>query len=287
MLLAWPLGLSSSEAESLVKIGALFERSSRFPVAAGLFERASEIEPREPRYALYVGRVALKAAREPLPPAQAQAWIALSEQAFERARALSPYDPGHLVNLARLDIHRSTVIIPGQDEAYKEQADGLYQRALRMSPGNVVLLNEYALFQLLRRGRLDEAERNLRRSLEMDPDYFYTYTALGQLYVTRGQSGAGDKLENYRKAISYYDRSLGMQFSARTAVALGLLSLEVEDKPTSVTRLENALRFAPAPEAARKVHAHLARLYQELGQPEKAASHAAQAGIRPAPPQQP
>jgi tetratricopeptide (TPR) repeat protein len=285
-VLAGPLGLRRSEAESLVKIGALFERSSRHPVAAGLFARASALEPREPRYALHLGKVALKAAREPRPPAQAQAWIEISELAFERARELSPFDPRHLVNRARLDVHRAAVIIPGQEEPFKAEADSLYQRAIRMSPSDVVLLNEYALFQLLRRGRLDEAERNLKRSLEMDPDYFYTYTALGQLYVTRGQSGAGDKLESYRKAISYYDRSLGMQFSARTAVALGLLSLEVEDKPTSVARLENALRYGPTPEAARKVHATLARLYQELGQPEKAASHAAQAGV-PATPAQP
>jgi len=277
ILLAWPLGLARSEAESLVKIGALFERSSRFPVAAGLYERASQIDPREARYALYVGRVALKASRQPLPPVEGKGWLDLAEEAFQRARALSPYDPGHVLNLARLDIRRSEVVIPGQDEAYEEQAEGLYQRALRMSPSNVVLRNEYALFQLLKRGKLDDAERNLKQSLEMDPGYFYTYTALGQLYVTRGQSGAGDKLENYRTAIGYYDRSLTMQYSARTAVSLALLSLEVEDKPTSVARLENALRFGPAPEAARKVHAHLARLYRELEQPEKAAAHAAQA----------
>jgi tetratricopeptide (TPR) repeat protein len=279
--LAWPLALYKSEAESLLKIGAVFERSARYPVAAGLYERASELDPREPRYALHVGKAALLAAERPLPPAETASWMDLSEQAFERARALSPYDPGHIVNLARLDIRRAELAIPGQDEPYKEQAEALYARALRMAPNNVVLLDEYALFQLLRRGRLEDSERNLKRSLELDPDYFFTYTALGQLYVTRGQKGAGDKLTNYRTAIGYYDRSLRMQYSARTAVSLGLLSVEVEDKPTAVARLENALRFSPAPEAARKVHALLAQLYQALGQPEKAAAHAAQARLPP------
>src|SRR5262249_19046981 len=107
---------------------------------------------------------------------------------------------------------------------------------------------------------------------------------LGQLYVTRGQKGESDKLASYRTAVGYYDKSLSMQNSARTAVSLALLSLEVEDKATSVRRLENALRFSPAPDAARKVHAVLAQLYQSLGQPEKAAAHAAQSREAPPPP---
>jgi tetratricopeptide (TPR) repeat protein len=274
-LLAWPLALYKSEAESLVKIASVFERSSRFPVAAALYQRATEIDPREARYALYVGKVALKASRAPQPPADVQRWMDMGAQAFERARELSPWDPGHVLNLARLDIRRSELVIPGQDQPYAQRADEEYQRALRMSPNNVVLLNEYALFQLLRRGAIPEAEKNLQKSLEMEPGYFFTYTALGQLYVTRGQRGMGDKLENYKKAIDYYDRSLNMQNSARTAVSLGLLSLEVEDKPTSVARLERALTLGPAPEAARKVHAHLAQLYAALGQPDRAAAHAA------------
>jgi Tfp pilus assembly protein PilF len=64
-------------------------------------------------------------------------------------------------------------------------------------------------------------------------------------------------------------------------VSVGLLSVEAEDKPTAVVRLENALRYEPGPEAARKVHSLLAQLYQALGQPEKAAAHAAQARLPP------
>jgi len=286
-VLARSVGLRKAEAESLVQIGSVFERSSRYPVATAVYERASQIDPREPRYALFAGKASLLASRRPLPAPEIQSWIDISEQAFERARALSPYEPGHLANLARLKIRRSEVADPGQAEIYKDQAEDLYVRALRLSPNNEVLLDELGIFQLIRRGKLDDAERNLKRSLDLDPSYYLTYTALGELYVARGQAARDKRKHYYRSAIAYYEHSMKLQFSARTAVALGLLSLEVEDKPTSVRRLEDALRYEPTPDAARKVHAQLARLYQELGQPEKAAPHAALVAPPAAPPAPP
>ena len=276
--LAARVALFKSEAETLQQLGAVFERSSRYPIAAALYQRAAEIDPHEPRYPLYVGKAALEASRQRVSAADAWSWVRLSQDAFERARALSPYDPGHLANLARLMIRRSELAERGQAEVDKQKAEDLYARALRLSPSNVALLDEWAIFQLVRRGRLDAAEANLKRSLELDPSYYLTLTALGQLYTVRGQSGSGDKLADYRTAIAYYDRSLGLQNSARTAVARGLLSLEAEDKASAARRLEDALRLGPEPGAARRVHQQLARLYQELGQPQQAAAHAAQAG---------
>jgi tetratricopeptide (TPR) repeat protein len=282
VVLAPPFALRKVEAGSLLQTGQLFERSLRYPMATGLYRRAVELDPRDPRSDLQVGKAALEASRLPLPAGEIQGWLDLAQDAFERTLRLAPYDPDQLANLARLEVRLSEGVAADQAEVHKARADELYQRVLRLSPNNVALLDEYAYFQYTRRGQLDEAAANLKRSMLLDPTYYFTYVVLGEIYVVKGQAPSADRLGSYRIAIAYYDRALQLQFSARIAVAAALLSVEAQDKPTAVRRLEDSLRFEPGPEPSRKVHAQLARLYQELGQPAKAAEHAALLGPPPA-----
>ena len=147
--------------------------------------------------------------------------------AFERAKNLSPNNPGIL-----LDSSRHLAEHSGQYEVAIQSG----ARAIAIAPHDASLHSQYG-FLLLRAGNLAAAEKHIRESIRLDPGIYLTYFNLATVEYLQG---------NTAEAIAYLDQAVQMMSSAATfrvgykGYLFGLLG-ETEKAATQLSRLEMLL----------------------------------------------
>jgi len=183
----------------LFKQGMRFEAEGDFVTALSQYGGASDLAPKEDRYRLYLGRVALEIARREADAEQRQRYLSLAQEALETAKKLNPLNTDHTANLARL--HRMWGELEASEalrRAHWERSEAYYAEAHALSPQNAQLLNEWGL-SLLYLGERNSALETFERSLELDDAYAQTYVYLGDLYAREGAWDAA--VAQYRRAI--------------------------------------------------------------------------------------
>ena len=114
----------------------------------------------------------------------------------EHMRILRQKDPAQSVTYYLLE---------GQvlsDAQLNKEAYALYDKALQASPDNVDLLYAHSL-AAERLGKLEIAERDMRRILEMEPDNVRTLNALGYTLA--------DQTDRYEEALGYINRAYAQE----------------------------------------------------------------------------
>jgi tetratricopeptide (TPR) repeat protein/O-antigen ligase len=103
---------------------------------------------------------------------------------LERAAQLNPGNKDHSANLGRL--HSMWARRAGGGAEHYSQAIEAFERAHRIAPNDVVILNELAS-NLALAGDVAAAEARFQESLELDPTNAETYARLGEIYRVAGR----------------------------------------------------------------------------------------------------
>ena len=142
-----------------------------------------------------------------------------------------------------------------------------WDAVLAVYPDSAIAHNN-AASMLVNAGRLEEAERHLRRALEIDPEYKQPRINLGNIYSRR---------DEYEKAEKHYQMVLDESPNAPAALKnLGLLRVLQERYEAAIPILRKALERDPNSVSALN---SLGKAYFELGRTREAVS-AFQAALR-------
>jgi hypothetical protein len=186
---ALPLAITPSRADGFSKAAATFESQRRWPEAVAAYRDATRLQPREAYYFAGLGRSLLQDAAQ-YEPAARGARLQASRAAFERARALMPWDPDntrHLASLARMEAASR----PDGREAPLAEADALYADATRRMPGLTGLWVDWGWVDVDRR-RLPQALQKVNHALALNPERVDALALRG--YIESAQSSAaGDR----------------------------------------------------------------------------------------------
>jgi tetratricopeptide (TPR) repeat protein len=207
-------------ADVYAKVGNGLERHARWEAAASAHAGAFAQAPGEDRYAANLARVLMEqardAARHDRPAAERR--LARADELVAVAQRLSPLDPDHPTNQARLHRLWAAVALPEDRPHHLETALAAYERALALRPHHAGLWNEVALLQVAR-GRRNDAWRAFERSLALDAGYATTYLLRAELRAQAGDVAAA--VADYERALALDSTSpLAQEDRARARAAL-------------------------------------------------------------------
>jgi tetratricopeptide (TPR) repeat protein len=171
------------------------------------------------------------------------------------ARDLNPLYPEHTLNLARFYVPETPM---DSDAKVKlaELAGRYYAQAIRLSPGNVLLWNEWAVLDLDRQDP-DAALVKLAESLRRDPRYGPTYVALGNAY------GAQKDLE---RAAQAYRQALDLQPDLAEAHSRLAFTYYQQGQLTQAAQAYSRyIELAPRASNVWEAHKNLALIYKQMG----------------------
>jgi tetratricopeptide (TPR) repeat protein len=115
------------------------------------------------------------------------------------ARSLNPLLVDNTLNLARFYLPELPVNTPART-ALAERANRYYGQAIRLSPNQTTLWNEWARFDLEYRNDPDAAIAKLQHSLALEPEYAPTLLQLGQTHIAKNDLNQAAKV--YQRALA-------------------------------------------------------------------------------------
>jgi tetratricopeptide (TPR) repeat protein len=298
-------------ADIIYKQANPYERQGQWPVAIEHYRRAIDLAPKEDFYYLYLGRAYLEYAKTLNDPAVRRTMLGKTEETLLDAREINPLNTDHSANLARM--YRTWAQLATEVEVRQEmvqRASESYATAIRLSPQNAILWNEWAMLYLSV-GQFEVAQEKVAHSLELDPGFEQTWTIQADLYAN--QDMITEALEAYVRALEIDPRQADVWLrvgdihrqrkeleQAATAYeealdlrpghvqawrVLGSVYAQIGRAEEGAQALERALTLAPEGEDAWDTHRMLAVLYGQLGEQGRAVEHA-QTALQDAPDQQ-
>jgi tetratricopeptide (TPR) repeat protein len=281
---ATTLNLQVIQADIIYKTGVQYDDGGQSPIAIELFNRTLQLAPSQDFYYLFLGRAYLNASNT-VAAEQRDQLFETAEAQLRKARGINPLNTDHSANLARLN--RQWALLSSdaaQRTARAQAADSHYAEALRLSPNNVGLWNEWGLlaFQLLEdRAR---AEEKLERSVFLDDTFDQTYLYQGDLFAwqARRATDAAQQKALYDKSLAAYQRGVAAGEQYRSTSALGL-QLGMANVYVSTQQYQPAiaayLKVAElnAGPGQWQVFRALGELYRQIGEVAKARDYGQQA----------
>ena len=271
--------LNPIRADVYYKVGRFFEDQNEWDVSIPLFARGIQLAPTVDAYPMALGRVLKYRANASKPePAsrfsdqtRLQDVLALDVQQMAglnrldflyaaqtmllHARDLNPLYTEHTVNLARFYVPESPI---DSDAKMKlaELAGRYYAQALRLSPGNVLLWNEWAVLDLDRQDP-DAALAKLEESLRRDPRYGPTYVDLGKAYAAQ---------KNLERAAQAYRQALDLQPDLAEAHSrLAFTYYQQGQLVQAAQAYSRYIELAPRASNVWEAHKNLAQIYKQMG----------------------
>ncbi len=210
-------------------------------VAVREYERAAELDPREPNFFDWGSELLLHHAPEP------------AVEVFERGNHLHPHSIRLLIGLAAAWFVRGSY-------------DLAVQRICEASDLDPNDPTPYIFMGKMQAAEPEPPEKiveNLRRFLALHPDHaeanYYYASSLWKLRRGVADTATTERVESLLKNAIRLDPKLGAAH-----LQLGLLHFEQKDFPTAVSEFQNAIRGdsqGPVEEA----HFHLAQAYRRMG----------------------
>jgi tetratricopeptide (TPR) repeat protein len=261
-----PPALSSVGADVMLTFAGALQARGATGDSLALFDRAVETAPWEPVNLRSQGEAYLRASRRTSSPVRRPEYLLRAEYALARARDLDPLSPDNHANLARLARWRSEIAgASATARRDEDQAARDYAAAMRLMPGNALLLDEWAELDFTRRGDFASAEEKLRRSLSLDPTFDYTYAALGDLYLAQARKAPGDPSAFYRRALDAYGKAWDLRESLKAIVNRAVAHEGLGQAQEAIDAYEGALAMSPPLGTSWAYRERLAILYLRLG----------------------
>ena len=278
------LNVNVIQADVIYKTGLQFDDAGQPQAAIPLYERALALAPGEDYYYLFLGRSYLNATASQTEAADRNALLARAEAQLQAARSLNPLNTDHTANLARLN-RRWAEYLPDDParNQYIAASDQYYAQAVRLSPNNAGLWNEWAALALQMAGDIDRAQTYLDRSLALDEKFDQTYQLQGELYATRASqiSDTDEQQALYQQSIDMYQRGIAAAEArdvnpANLRISLAAAMVAAGQIPAAIEQYQSLL----GPDSginSWQVHQAISELYAQLGDMGQARQHAEQA----------
>jgi len=111
----------------------------------------------------------------------------------------------YIVNNKSLEIQFYSLIA----EAYRgmgnhERSDNYYEKALKLDPENLLILNNYSYFLSLRKAKLEVAEKMSKKTIMAEPENYTYLDTYAWILFNQG---------NYKKALEYIERAVKFNIS--------------------------------------------------------------------------
>lgn len=258
------------QADIAFKMADPFTRSTQWPVAMLVYQRAIEQAPNEDHYYLFLGRAYLEYTRTLEDVQQRAAMLTQAETDLKKAQQLNPLNTDHTANLARLYSWWASTASGTEKQQLAERSDEYYRQAVKLSPKNAVLWGEWATLKFSQLNQDEEAEKLLQQAIAIDPYYDRAQALLGDYYMqqARAEQDATKRSQLYSQAAEYYTAALALvKRSDKTTqytynVALASVYLELQDYPQAIEVYKAAAEVASTANRWR-VEETIARVYAQ------------------------
>ncbi len=226
------LNLSVIQADIVYKNAQQIDDSGRPDLAIGLYSQVQLMAPNQDFYYLFLGRAYLSVGSA-LPPDQRDLQFAEAERKLIEARAINPYNTDHTANLARLNRQWARLTEDPTLRAQRGQAsDQYFAQAVRLSPQNAGLWNEWGQVSYELLGNAEQAEAHFDRALEIDLTFDQTYLYLGDFRNWQASQATDDaeRAALFAQARDAYQQGLERnrgQGPAATSMRIGLATTYV------------------------------------------------------------
>ena len=270
------------QADIVFKLAEPFSRSTQWPVATMIYDRANQLAPNEDYYYLFLGRAYLENAKTIQDAAEREQLIREAESDLRKAQAINPLNTDHTANLARLYSLWASYSEGATRTEKAEISSDYFSKAVKLSPNNARLWDEWALLLLNTLKRPEEAFERLTQSKEIDAEYHWTYGLLGDYYAQKSREADSQEaqVDALQKAAENYARALDLpapgepQASFSYALALGNTLTQLLDFGKAIQAYQRALETAPAGAETWRIEEVIANLFVELGDRSNALIHA-------------
>jgi tetratricopeptide (TPR) repeat protein len=270
------------QADIVFKLAEPFTRTGQWPVAITIYNRANQLAPNEDYYYLFLGRAYLEQAKTLSEQNDRENLIRQAESDLRRSQSINPLNTDHTANLARLYSLWASFT---QDQGEKARKGGIssdyFSRAVQMSPQSARLWDEWALVYLNILQSPEEALTRLERSVEIDPEYHWTYAMMGDLNLrsSRLLDEPGESEKALQEAVKDYTKALELAptneaqsiFGYKLALASAYVQLGEFNEAIRV--YGDILNTAPAGAEKWRIEEAIANLYLETGDIENALIH--------------
>jgi tetratricopeptide (TPR) repeat protein len=279
LALAVTTNLRIIHADIAFKMAEPFANSSQWQAADTLYRRAIDMAPDEDFYYLMLGRASLEYAKTLSDPTeQAQAFeTAVSD--LERALTISPLNPDHVRNLARL---HAWWAMQTEDESIRRErgleSENYFEKAISLSPNNVLIWNEWASMQYQVYHDLARALELIQTSIEIDPDYEWSQAFAGDVTseLARDTTDEAARRALYEQSAAYYQRAIEILPQANYFYALANVFNNLGDTQKVIDSLDASLAYTSEAEVW-KVEENLSHYYLQLEDAQQALVHAQKA----------
>ncbi len=270
-------------ADIAFKMAEPFTSGDQWPIATRLYNEAISLAPNEDYYYLFIGRSYLEQAKLLTTEGEQAAVVEQADKDLKTAQQINPLNTDHTANLARLYSWWATRTT---DAATKKQRGEIsanyYTRARTLSRNSATIWGESAVVDLNILDKPQEAKSFLDKAIELDPQYPFVLSLMGDYYVSISATSISQqlKVQNLETGISYYDKAIqssvgrdaGSQLNyaiAKGNVYLDLATLD-PNKPDSgrlnqaIAAFEQAGTFTARPVDITKLEEQLGRIYIQL-----------------------
>lgn len=208
--------------------------------AIAIYERAIELAPNEDFYYLFLGRAYLERSTLTTDANEQDELLNEAQNRLLRAQVINPLNTDHTANLARLNTRWTELSQTEVDKDERlETAETYYQDALKLSPQNSVIRNEYARLLYALKKDCDSSIDLYTESLEIDPYYANTYFSLGDVYVACAKDLPEQHDAYYQQAAETLQAGLERNDGNVSAwFQLGQIYREMEDYQASLDAFE-------------------------------------------------
>jgi len=270
------------QADIVFKLAEPFSRSTQWPVATMIYNRANQLAPNEDYYYLFLGRAYLENAKTIQDAGEREQLIREAEGDLRKAQAINPLNTDHTANLARLYSLWASYSQGAVRTEKAEISSNYFSKAVKLSPNNARLWDEWALLLLNILQKPNEAFEQLQRSKEIDPEYHWTYGLLGDYYAQMSRQADNDsaKVQALQQAVANYSQALELptpgeaQAPFSYALALGNSYTQLLDFPSAIDAYLRAIEVAPSGAEIWRIEEVIANLYVEMGDRSNALIHA-------------
>lgn len=244
-------------------------RLEAWDAAIAIYNEAIRRVPDEDFYYLFQGRALLERAGITPDAGEKSRLLDAAERLLIKAQAINPLNTDHTANLARLNTRWfAAVDDPAEKQERLALAESYYQAALKLSPQNAIIRNEYARLVLELRQDCSQALALFDEAVQIDPYFVPGHLARADAYLACADDlSPADKNDYYERASTALDQALQLDPTLiRGWVQLAEIRRQMGDPDSALAAAEQASTLNdPVVFPPHEIYFLLARIHADRG----------------------